>query len=169
MGFKLKGGKKMHLLCFSCFSVTFLYCEIRYFLLGGKMAVWFWITGLKWCNNFDNLMSVVAAESKTQPNRYLLIATSGGLNQQRTGVKISTISPILYAFITEGLWICTKGYSIFNINNISADVKKLIRQTDGSILINFFINIFYFLCLEPVKGPTFYCKNGVVLSTALIL
>lgn len=28
-----------------------------------------------------------AAEKKTQPNRYLLIATSGGLNQQRTGVS----------------------------------------------------------------------------------
>lgn len=31
-------------------------------------------------------MHIAAAEMKTEPNRYLLIETSGGLNQQRTGV-----------------------------------------------------------------------------------
>jgi len=39
---------------------------------------------------------VADAQVITQPNRYLIIATSGGLNQQRTGVifLISVISII---------------------------------------------------------------------------
>lgn len=32
-----------------------------------------------------------AAEMNTEPNRYLLIATSGGLNQQRTGVSLYSL------------------------------------------------------------------------------
>ena len=36
----------------------------------------------------DNYAFLVAeAQVTTQPNRYLMIATSGGLNQQRTGVS----------------------------------------------------------------------------------
>lgn len=34
-----------------------------------------------------NVFNVAAADVKTHSNRYLLIATSGGLNQQRTGVS----------------------------------------------------------------------------------
>jgi hypothetical protein len=37
---------------------------------------------------------VAGADVKTHPNRYLLIATSGGLNQQRTGV--SFLSHVLF-------------------------------------------------------------------------
>lgn len=33
-------------------------------------------------------VTFAAAEVNTHPNRYLMIATSGGLNQQRTGVNI---------------------------------------------------------------------------------
>lgn len=33
------------------------------------------------------VVSFSEAEVNTQPNRYLMIATSGGLNQQRTGVR----------------------------------------------------------------------------------
>lgn len=36
--------------------------------------------------NFMYECMIVDAEAVTYPNRYLMIATSGGLNQQRTGV-----------------------------------------------------------------------------------
>lgn len=42
--------------------------------------------------NGDILFYVIAAEMKTHGNRYLLIATSGGLNQQRTGVSLSQLT-----------------------------------------------------------------------------
>lgn len=44
------------------------------------------------CVMTDNYAFRVAeAQVITLPNRYLLIATSGGLNQQRTGVIIWTL------------------------------------------------------------------------------
>lgn len=36
--------------------------------------------------NFGDCIEFTEADAITRPNRYLLIATSGGLNQQRTGV-----------------------------------------------------------------------------------
>ncbi|KAG9155336.1 hypothetical protein Leryth_027209 [Lithospermum erythrorhizon] len=41
------------------------------------------------CSNSTN--KFLSAESSTHPNRYLLIATSGGLNQQRTGIGLFNI------------------------------------------------------------------------------
>lgn len=38
------------------------------------------------------LLRVIAADVKTHHNRYLMIATSGGLNQQRTGVSLSKLT-----------------------------------------------------------------------------
>jgi len=37
-------------------------------------------------DEYNYVFRVAEAQVITQPNRYLMIATSGGLNQQRTGV-----------------------------------------------------------------------------------
>lgn len=44
-------------------------------------------------------MHIAAAEMKTEPNRYLLIETSGGLNQQRTGVYIFSSSSLFIFYL----------------------------------------------------------------------
>ncbi|KAK6121536.1 hypothetical protein DH2020_044727 [Rehmannia glutinosa] len=54
------------------------------------------------CSNAsDNFMT---AEMNTEPNRYLLIATSGGLNQQRTGI----IDAVVAAYILNATLVVPK-------------------------------------------------------------
>ncbi|KAJ0077162.1 hypothetical protein Patl1_35634 [Pistacia atlantica] len=80
-----------------------------------------------------------AAEVKTQPNRYLLIATSGGLNQQRTGITDAVVAAyILNATLVipkldqKSYWKDTSGFGeIFDvdwfISFLSRDVE-IIKQ-----------------------------------------
>lgn len=75
------------------------------------------------------------AESKTEPNRYLLIATSGGLNQQRTGIIDAVVAAyILNATLVvptldqKSYWKDSSNFSdIFDldwfISYLSKDVK----------------------------------------------
>lgn len=47
-------------------------------------------------SGFNKLLHIAAAAQQmisNEPTRYLLIATSGGLNQQRTGVPTFILSP----------------------------------------------------------------------------
>jgi hypothetical protein len=39
------------------------------------------------------------AKAVTQSNRYLMIATSGGLNQQRTGVRANISNPTVHEYM----------------------------------------------------------------------
>jgi hypothetical protein len=39
------------------------------------------------------------AKAVTESNRYLMIATSGGLNQQRTGVRANISNPTVHEYM----------------------------------------------------------------------
>ncbi|PSS08242.1 GDP-fucose protein O-fucosyltransferase protein [Actinidia chinensis var. chinensis] len=81
----------------------------------------------------------LTAEAKTHPNRYLLIATSGGLNQQRTGITDAVVAAyILNATLVvpkldqKSFWKDTSNFSeIFDVDwfmsYLSKDVK-IIKQ-----------------------------------------
>ncbi|CAN4112620.1 unnamed protein product [Withania somnifera] len=85
------------------------------------------------CSNSSN--SFPAAEVNTHPNRYLIIATSGGLNQQRTGIVDAVVAAhILNAVLVvpkldqKSYWKDSSNFSeIFDvdwfISRISKDVK----------------------------------------------
>ncbi|XVF45662.1 hypothetical protein PTKIN_Ptkin02bG0225100 [Pterospermum kingtungense] len=85
------------------------------------------------CSNASDKFQT--ADVKTHPNRYLLIATSGGLNQQRTGITDSVVAAyILNATLVipkldhRSYWKDTSGFAeIFNvdwfISSLSRDVK----------------------------------------------
>ena len=49
--------------------------------------------------NLTFLFILAEVEEVTHPNRYLAIATSGGLNQQRTGVSVFTFVAFLIIMI----------------------------------------------------------------------
>ncbi|XP_052194896.1 O-fucosyltransferase 16 [Diospyros lotus] len=99
------------------------------------------------CSNASN--NFQTAEAKTHPNRYLLIATSGGLNQQRTGITDAVVAAyILNATLIvpkldqQSFWKDTSNFSeIFDvdwfISYLSKDVK-IIKQlpTKGGKLMN---------------------------------
>ncbi|XP_058189766.1 O-fucosyltransferase 6-like isoform X5 [Rhododendron vialii] len=90
-----------------------------------------------------------STEAKTNPNRYLLIATSGGLNQQRTGITDAVVAAyILNATLVvpkldqKSFWKDNSNFSeIFDvdwyISYLSKDVK-IIKQlpTKGGKVMN---------------------------------
>ncbi|KAI4367344.1 hypothetical protein MLD38_023092 [Melastoma candidum] len=90
----------------------------------------------------------IAADTKTQPNRFLLIATSGGLNQQRTGIVDAVVAAyILNATLVipkldqKSFWKDSSNFGeIFNvdwfISFLSRDVRiiKHLPQEEGKIL-----------------------------------
>ncbi|CAI9769771.1 unnamed protein product [Fraxinus pennsylvanica] len=94
------------------------------------------------CSNAGD--KFVAAELNTQPNRYLLIATSGGLNQQRTGITDAVVAAyILNATLVipkldqKSYWKDTSNFSeIFDVDwfmtYLSKDVK-IIKQLPESV------------------------------------
>ncbi|CAL5376915.1 unnamed protein product [Camellia sinensis] len=99
------------------------------------------------CSNASN--KFLTADAKTHENRYLLIATSGGLNQQRTGITDAVVAAyILNATLVvpkldqKSFWKDTSNFSeIFDVDwfilHLSKDVK-IIKQlpTKGGKVIN---------------------------------
>ncbi|XP_022896635.1 O-fucosyltransferase 6-like isoform X2 [Olea europaea var. sylvestris] len=95
------------------------------------------------CSNAGD--KFVAAELNTQSNRYLLIATSGGLNQQRTGITDAVVAAyILNATLVipkldqNSYWKDTSNFSeIFDVDwfmtFLSKDVK-IIKQLPESVV-----------------------------------
>ncbi|TYI43992.1 hypothetical protein ES332_A01G206300v1 [Gossypium tomentosum] len=99
------------------------------------------------CSNASK--SFQSADMKTHPNRYLMIATSGGLNQQRTGI----IDAVVVAYILNATlvipkldqhsyWKDTSGFAeIFNvdwfISSLSRDVEiiKELPRNEGKAWI----------------------------------
>ncbi|MBA0642677.1 hypothetical protein Goklo_027026 [Gossypium klotzschianum] len=99
--------------------------------------------------NVNYAVYVSAADMKTHPNRYLMIATSGGLNQQRTGI----IDAVVVAYILNATlvipkldqhsyWKDTSGFAeIFNvdwfISSLSRDVEiiKELPRNEGKAWI----------------------------------
>ncbi|MBA0677083.1 hypothetical protein Goari_018507, partial [Gossypium aridum] len=99
------------------------------------------------CSNASK--SFQSADLKTHPNRYLMIATSGGLNQQRTGI----IDAVVVAYILNATlvipkldqhsyWKDTSGFAeIFNvdwfISSLSRDVEiiKELPRNEGKAWI----------------------------------
>lgn len=104
---------------------------------GGRSDRHLWSSGASkffygCCNASDNFAN---AEAVTLPNRYLLIVTSGGLNQQRTGITDAVVAArILNATLVvpkldqKSFWNDASNFSeIFNIDwfisYLSQDVK----------------------------------------------
>ncbi|KAI3446332.1 hypothetical protein Pfo_002997 [Paulownia fortunei] len=98
------------------------------------------------CSNAsDNFLT---AEMNTEPNRYLLIATSGGLNQQRTGIVDAVVSAyILNATLVvpkldqKSFWKDASNFSeIFDVDwfmrYLSKDVKiiKQLPEKAGKVI-----------------------------------
>ncbi|KAL3514947.1 hypothetical protein ACH5RR_021849 [Cinchona calisaya] len=90
-----------------------------------------------------------SSEMKTQPNRYLLIATSGGLNQQRTGITDAVVAAyILNATLVvptldqKSYWKDSSNFSdIFDVDRfisyLSKDIKiiKQLPLEGGKVMI----------------------------------
>ncbi|XP_010242866.1 PREDICTED: uncharacterized protein At1g04910 isoform X2 [Nelumbo nucifera] len=108
---------------------------------GGSAGHDLWVSKLSkfyyGCSNASNKFA--PAEVVTQPNRYLMIATSGGLNQQRTGITDAVVAArILNATLvvpkldSKSFWKDASNFSeIFDvdwfISFLSKDVK-IIKQ-----------------------------------------
>lgn len=108
---------------------------------GGSLSRDLWTSRLSsffyGCSNASG--KFMPAEKKTQPNRYLLIATSGGLNQQRTGITDAVVAAyILNATLIvpkldqKSFWKDSSNFNeIFDVNRfisfLSKDVK-IIKQ-----------------------------------------
>ncbi|XP_042483770.1 O-fucosyltransferase 16-like [Macadamia integrifolia] len=98
------------------------------------------------CSNASN--NFARAEAITQPNRYLMIATSGGLNQQRTGITDAVVAArILNATLVvpkldqKSFWKDSSNFSeIFDvdwfISSLSNDVKIInhLQRKGGKVL-----------------------------------
>ncbi|XP_058189764.1 O-fucosyltransferase 6-like isoform X3 [Rhododendron vialii] len=117
---------------------------------GGSLARDIWSsTQSKLFYGCSNSSSNFLTEAKTNPNRYLLIATSGGLNQQRTGITDAVVAAyILNATLVvpkldqKSFWKDNSNFSeIFDvdwyISYLSKDVK-IIKQlpTKGGKVMN---------------------------------
>ncbi|KAK8699929.1 hypothetical protein V6N13_018337 [Hibiscus sabdariffa] len=85
------------------------------------------------CSNASEMFQT--ADVKTHPNRYLLISTSGGLNQQRTGIVDSVVAAyILNATLVipkldqRSYWKDTSGFSeIFNVDRFISSLSRDVR------------------------------------------
>ncbi|XP_043715082.1 O-fucosyltransferase 16-like [Telopea speciosissima] len=117
---------------------------------GGSLGHDIWASTLSkfyyGCSNASNKFA--RAEAITQPNRYLMIATSGGLNQQRTGITDAVVAArILNATLVvpkldqKSFWKdCSNFSEIFDvdwfISFLSNDVKiiKQLPRKGGKVL-----------------------------------
>uniref|UniRef100_A0A7N0URW7 O-fucosyltransferase family protein n=1 Tax=Kalanchoe fedtschenkoi TaxID=63787 RepID=A0A7N0URW7_KALFE len=85
------------------------------------------------CSNASNKFA--KADKVTQPNRYLLIATSGGLNQQRTGITDAVVAArILNATLVvpkldqKSFWKDSSDFSeIFDVEQFISYLSKDVR------------------------------------------
>ncbi|PIN25745.1 hypothetical protein CDL12_01539 [Handroanthus impetiginosus] len=123
------------------------------------------------CSNAsDNFLS---AEMHTQPNRYLLIATSGGLNQQRTGIVDAVVAAyILNATLVvpkldqKSFWKDASNFSeIFDVDwfmrYLSKDVKiiKQLPEKAGKVITTRAPRKCNQKCYETRILPIFYKKS----------
>ncbi|GMI74426.1 hypothetical protein like AT1G76270 [Hibiscus trionum] len=85
------------------------------------------------CSNASNMFQT--ADVNTHLNRYLLISTSGGLNQQRTGIVDSVVAAyILNATLVipkldqRSYWKDTSGFAeIFNVDRFISSLSRDVR------------------------------------------
>lgn len=77
-------------------------------------------------------LSIAEAQEITQPNRYLMIATSGGLNQQRTGVVLSTLVIVIIEKQGFDIWLFFSIKCEMNSKNGERKIHML-RQSDFSV------------------------------------
>ncbi|KAE8724900.1 hypothetical protein F3Y22_tig00009308pilonHSYRG00001 [Hibiscus syriacus] len=91
------------------------------------------------CSNASKsyVVYVSAADMKTRPNRYLMIATSGGLNQQRTGI----IDAVVVAYILNATLVIPKldqhSYwkdssdfaEIFNVDLFISSLERMLKSS----------------------------------------
>ncbi|KAF3434841.1 hypothetical protein FNV43_RR21928 [Rhamnella rubrinervis] len=104
---------------------------------GGSLGRDIWSTAQSelYCGCSNASRNFASADMKTHPNRYLLIATSGGLNQQRTGITDAVVAAyILNATLVvpkldqKSFWKDTSDFSeIFDVDHfvsfLSNDVE----------------------------------------------
>lgn len=103
------------------------------------------------------LLSVAGANATTSADRFLVIVTSGGLNQQRTGVKGSQLAP-LYAGNVSYLPFCSVSFFVCIISVWCGLLDLLVVRSVKIILL---ITLFLFFPASS-KGtcwPLFIKKN----------
>nr|DAD41787.1 TPA_asm: hypothetical protein HUJ06_016110 [Nelumbo nucifera] len=106
-------------------------------LWGSKLSKFFY-----GCSNASNKFA--QAEVITQPNRYLMIATSGGLNQQRTGITDAVVA----ARILNATLIVPK----LDSNSFWKDASNFTEIFDVDWFISFLSKDIKIIKQLPIKG-----------------
>lgn len=105
-----------------------LRCSFWFSIFSYVVSVFFLFRFLVW-NWFGIALWITEAAAVTHPDRYLAIATSGGLNQQRTGVFIFLFSIHIVSFRMKEIVLVSANIALF----FRLSFQWLINSNSGKI------------------------------------